>query len=91
MTILFDARRPVKSARRAFGAGITTGPAASVPSPEDRAWWAAESARLEAEREARELEIRALASYATDALCLGLTPCDTPKALAWVSLAGRLA
>ena len=44
MTILFDARRTVKPSRR-FGAGILTD--RFGPTPEDRAWWAAESARLE--------------------------------------------
>lgn len=45
MTILYPAPAPVKTARR-FGAGILpTRP--FEPTPEERAWWAAESARLE--------------------------------------------
>jgi len=48
MTILYPAPAPVKTARR-FGAGIL--PPRPVrpfePTPEERAWWAAESARLE--------------------------------------------
>ena len=45
-SILFDATRPVKPAARPFGAGLLPpGPPSRPfePSPEDRAWWAAES------------------------------------------------
>lgn len=64
MTILFDARRPVKSARR-FGAGllasVPTEPA-PFPSFDDAAWWAYESARAEdarLDRQAAEAEATA--------------------------------
>ena len=49
MTILFDARRPVKTSRR-FGSGLlawTPTSRAPYPTHDDAAWWAAESARLE--------------------------------------------
>lgn len=73
MTILYPARRPVKPARP-FGAGVLPAVAPRRPAvtPADRSWWAAESARIEAEREARELEALAAESAALDRLERGL-------------------
>ena len=72
MTTLYDATRPVKTARpaRRFGAGIlATYPVyTSDHTAEDEAWWAAESARMEDARIARQ----AAESIALDALTRGL-------------------
>lgn len=71
MTILFDAAAPVKPARR-FGAGLlATYPTHRVDySADDAAWWAEESARLDAlDRHADRL---AAESHATDRLSRGL-------------------
>ena len=94
MTILFDATAPVKSSKP-FGAGLLPAPASRPiaepapsrprpfePSATDRAWWAKESARLEAERiisRVRELEYRAAESAAVDSLCGGFVPADWPR------------
>lgn len=50
MSILRTAGRSVNRPRRPFGLGL------NVATWEDRVFWAAESARLEAEREAREMD-----------------------------------
>jgi hypothetical protein len=47
-----------------------------APSPDDRAWWAAEIERLESARIDRDADRRAAESDATDALTRGLIPRD---------------
>jgi hypothetical protein len=78
MTILFDARRPVKPARP-FAAGLAAPsrrPAAFEPDDSDRAWAAAEFAAAEAARLDRACDLMAAEALATDALCRGLIPPD---------------
>jgi hypothetical protein len=86
MTTLYDATRPVKSARR-FGAGIlATRPVYTVDhTAEDAAWWAAESSRM---KDAR-IDRQAAESAALDALTCGLIPPDLAGAIARTSLVGH--
>lgn len=87
MTILFDARRPVKSGRR-FAAGLLASvptELAPFPSFADAAWWAAESARLEDAR----LDGAAAEATALDTLTRGLIPADLAAAINASSLVGH--
>jgi len=68
MTILYPALAAVKSPRRTFAAGIVTARPARPfePTLEERAWWAAECARIEAARLDRHYDDLAGASAALD-------------------------
>lgn len=69
----------------------TRKPAPFQPSEADRAWWAEESARLEARRVHRCYDRRARRSYATDAVCMGLIPNDAADYIAAKSIVGHMA
>jgi hypothetical protein len=86
MTTLFDATRPVKTARR-FGIGIlATHPVYPADhTTEDEAWWAAESARMENAR----FDRMAAESTAVDALTRGLIPPDQAGAIASARIGGH--
>jgi hypothetical protein len=74
MTTLFDATKPVKTTRP-FGHGILAArPVYTSPvSHDDRLWWAAENARIEARN--ADLERRAGASAAVDRMSRGQSAC----------------
>lgn len=70
MTILYPAPAAVKSPRRTFAAGLVTARLARPfePTPEERAWWAAECERIEAARLDRHYDALAGASAALDSV-----------------------
>ena len=107
MTILFDATRPVNVRRlRTFGQGIpeaasggaslkvATGPGRGRTAA-DEMWWAAECARIEADRAApltdRQFDSAAAESAALDALTRGLIPRDLAESIASTRIGGHAA